>query len=402
MDDSRAAGRKPITRRAVLAKAAIVAGAGTIAPFSFIRSVAAGPAGLHAFLRQQRLAAHSPGMSVAVVKGNSIVFAAGSGWANIERGIHATEDTVFMLASVSKTVTCAGIMSLVEDGVIDLDANINKYVPFEVRIPAYPNVPITMRMLLTHSSSIRDRYNIWGTPYSKDSWYFHGDSPISLGQFARYYYVPGGSEYRHNHNFFARKPGSDYTYSNLAVALAGYVAESAAGKDFNRLCKERILHPLEMRQSGFRRADITTANLAMPYHINRDTRAFVPYFQYGYPDYPDGALRTSAAHLARWLGAFINFGSFQGARVLRRATVHEIRHSQIPNIVPWRQGLIWYQIKGRYPRMGHTGGDFGMSTRMFFRLDRDIGVVTLANAYLSGKKWDAMRAVELRMFDEFS
>jgi CubicO group peptidase (beta-lactamase class C family) len=401
MDGSRA-GRRPIPRREVLAKAAIVAGAGAIAPFSFVRSVAAAPAGLHAFLRQQRLAAHTPGLSVAVVKGNNIVFAAGSGWANIERGIHANEDTVFMLASVSKTVTCAGIMSLVEDGVIDLDADINDYLPFSVRIPAYPKVPITMRMLLTHTSSIRDRYNIWGTPYSKDTWYFHGDSPISLGQFARYYYVPGGSEYRHNHNFFPRKPGSDYTYSNLAVALAGYVAESASGKDFNRLCKERILHPLDMRQCGFRRSDITTANLAMPYHINRDTKAFIPYFQYGYPDYPDGELRTSAAHLARWLGAFINFGSFQGARVLRDSTVREIRHSQIPNVVPWRQGLIWYQIKGRYPRMGHTGGDFGVSTRMFFRLDRNIGVVTLANAYLSGKKWDAMRAVELRMFDEFS
>jgi CubicO group peptidase (beta-lactamase class C family) len=395
-------GHSRITRREVLRKAAVLAGAGAIAPFSFVRSVAAGPAGLHTFLRQQRLAAHTPGIAVAVVKGNDVVFAAGTGWANIEREIRANEDTVFMLASVSKTVTCAGIMSLVEDGVIDLDADINHYLPFSVRIPAYPRLPITMRMLLTHTSSIRDRYNIWGTPYSKDTWYFHGDSPISLGEFARWYYVPGEREYRHNHNFFSRRPGSDYTYSNLAVALAGYVAECAIGKDFNRLCKERILHPLDMRQSGYRRSDITTPNLAMPYHVDRETRAFIPYFQYGYPDYPDGELRTSAAHLARWLGAFINFGAFQGARVLRRSTVHEIRRGQIPRIVPWRQGLIWYEIQGRYPRMGHTGGDFGVSTRMFFRLDRNVGVVTLANAYLSGDRWDAMRAVELRMFDEFS
>jgi CubicO group peptidase (beta-lactamase class C family) len=79
-----------------------------------------------------------------------------------------------MLASVSKTVTCAGIMALVEEGILDLDADINDYIPFEVRTQAAPRVPITLRMLLTHTSAIRDRYNVWGTPYSNPTLYSTG------------------------------------------------------------------------------------------------------------------------------------------------------------------------------------------------------------------------------------
>lgn len=392
-----------ISRREFLARTALVAGVGAIAPFSFVPSATAGTAELQRFIRDKMRQAHTPGLSVAVVRGGKIVWAAGAGWANRERGVRVTPETVFMLASVSKTVTCAGIMALVEDGVIDLDADINEYLPFEVHVPAAPKARVTMRMLLTHTSALRDRYNVWGSPYSKKTLYFHGDSPISLGDFVKSYFVPGGSRYIEGENFYNRRPGEDYSYSNLAVALAGYVAEAASGTDFNALCKRRILHPLGMTDSGFRRADITTPNLAMPYHIDRETRRFVPYFQYGYPDYPDGALRTSAVHLAKWLGAFINFGKFRDVRVLERRTVEEIRRGQIPRIVPWQQGLVWYAVTtGKYVRMGHTGGDFGMSSRMFFRLDRKVGVVSLTNAYLGGRRWETFRDIEIRLLDEFS
>jgi CubicO group peptidase (beta-lactamase class C family) len=128
-----------------------------------------------------------------------------------------------------------------------------------------------------------------------------------------------------------------------------------------------------------------------------------PIFHYGYPDYPDGALRTSAVHLARWLGAFMNFGAFEGARVLDESTVQEIRRNQIPDLVGWRQGLIWYgQVRWGFLTMGHTGGDYGESTRMFFRPDRSVGVVTLTNAYLGGRRWAAFSDIERRLFQVFS
>ena len=390
-----------LSRRAFLQRSALVAGAGVVAPFSFIRDArATDDLALQRYLERQVDIVKTPGIAAAVVRGDQVVWSAGAGWADIERSIPTSRDTVFQLASVSKTVTCAGIMTLVEDGVLDLDADINRYLPFDVHVPAAPDVQITMRTLLTHTSAIRDRWQIWGTPTSDPTLYFHGDSPISLGDFCRSYFTVDGSEYRPKQNFFAHAPGAVYTYSNLAVALAGYVAEWVSGTDFNTLCKQRILAPLGMSDSGYRLADIHTTDLAMPYS---DKGAFRPIYQYGYPDYPDGALRTSAVHLARWLGAFMNGGSFQGDRVLAEATVREIRRNQIPDVVSWRQGLIWFQERTwGFPILGHDGGDFGESARMFFRQDRNVGVVTLTNAYLDARKWPAFTEIERHLFAVFS
>ena len=394
--------RTGISRRDFLRTAA-VAGAAAVAPFSFVRTARASTRDLERFVRRQMRRAITPGIAVAVVRGEEVAWSYGAGWANREHGVRADADTVFMLASVAKTVTCAGVMSLVEDGALDLDADVNDYLPFEVHIPARPRRAVTMRTLLTHTSAIRDRGSVWGRPNSNPTLYFHGDSPIALGDFLASYLVPGGGEYREDANFYERRPGRSYAYSNIAVALAGYVAEVVAGQDFDDLCRDRILTPLGMDQSGFRLADISTSNIAMPYKLDRDSGAFVPYFQYGYPDYPDGALRTSAAHLARWLAAFMNHGVFDGVRVLDHTTVREIRRNQLRDLVSWHQGLIWYgSSPNGYFRMGHTGGDFGVSTRMFFRPDRQVGVVSLTNSYLGWPRWDEFRQIELRIVDDFA
>jgi CubicO group peptidase (beta-lactamase class C family) len=386
-----------------VARAIAVGGVATVAPFSFIRSATARTSHLEEFVTRKFHEAKTPGLSIAVMRGEQLVWATARGWADIERGIRTTPETVFMLASVSKTVTCAGIMALVEDGRLRLDADINDHLPFAVRIPDAPDARITMRQLLTHTASIRDRWYLWGSPYSKNSLYSHGDSPIPLRRFMRSYYVPGEDEYDRKGNFYERRPGTEYAYSNLAVALAGYVAEAISGVDFDRWCIDRVLHPLGMTNSGFRLADVSRANLAMPYRRNQHSGEFHPFFQYGYPDYPDGALRTSAVHLANWLGAFMNYGKLRGMRVLDRDTVMEIRRNQIPRIVGWHQGLIWYGGDPHgYFRMGHTGGDYGVSTRMFFRPDRRVGVVSLTNAYLGDGRWEAFRDIELRLLDEFA
>jgi CubicO group peptidase (beta-lactamase class C family) len=100
-----------------------------------------------------------------------------------------------------------------------------------------------MRILLTHTSAIRDRWQVWGTPWSEPTLYFQGDSPISLGDFSSSNFVHGGSRYQRRKNFYERAPAEGYAYSNLAVALAGFVAEAASGVDFNDLCKQRIFEP---------------------------------------------------------------------------------------------------------------------------------------------------------------
>jgi CubicO group peptidase (beta-lactamase class C family) len=171
--------RTILTRRDFVAGVGKAAAVGIVAPFTFVRHAATRTDALRRFLVGKLTEANTPGIAVAVVRGDEVVWSAGVGWADKEHGILVTPETAFQLASVSKTVTCAGIMALVQDGMLDLDADINEYLPFAVHIPKTPTVPITMRMLLTHTSAIRDRYNVWGLPWSTPTLYFHGDSPIS-------------------------------------------------------------------------------------------------------------------------------------------------------------------------------------------------------------------------------
>src|SRR4029079_17073197 len=144
-----------LSRREFVTRAG-AASAVTIALFTSLRSAVATSSDLESFVRDKVRSIGTPGAAFAVVRGEQIVWSMGTGWANIERKIRATPDTQFMLASVSKTITCAGIMTLVEDGVLDLDANIDRYLPFEVHIPTAAHVPITLRRLLPPTSRTPD------------------------------------------------------------------------------------------------------------------------------------------------------------------------------------------------------------------------------------------------------
>jgi CubicO group peptidase (beta-lactamase class C family) len=135
----------------------------------------------------------------------------------------------------------------------------------------------------------------------------------------------------------------------------------------------------------------------MPYRYVEDGR-FEPYGQYGYPDYPDGQLRTGAGHLARFLGAFIAFGTWDGERILSEESVREMRRRQFRHITRG-QGLIWYYTRWDGDLLlGHNGGDSGVNTRMFFRPSDGTGVIVLAN----GDAWDGpLQDIQDRLFDVF-
>jgi len=102
---------------------------------------------------------HIPGLAASIVKEGDIYWTCAYGFANIEDSIEVTDTTLFMLASVSKTVTGVALMQLWEAGLFQLDNDINNYLPFEVHNPNFPDSVITFRMLLTHTSSINDNWD---------------------------------------------------------------------------------------------------------------------------------------------------------------------------------------------------------------------------------------------------
>ena len=118
-----------------------------------------------------------PGLAAAVVKKDKVLWTSAYGWANREQKIPVTNDTLFQVASVSKPVLACAVMQLVEQGKLSLEADVNEILPFYVRNPKHPKIPITLKHLLTHTYSIRDNWNLL-----EDTWVKNGDFPKSLGE----------------------------------------------------------------------------------------------------------------------------------------------------------------------------------------------------------------------------
>ena len=337
-----------------------------------------------------------PGVSAAVVRGDEVVWARGYGDANLRQDEAVRPSTLFMLASISKTVIATAVMQAVERSLFHLDDDVNDIVPFTVRTPAHPKRAITVRHLLTHTSGIRDRWSVW------DDLYAEGDSTIPLGTFLEGYLVPAGEDYRLT-NFYDTKPGSRYRYSNVGAALAAFLVEVASGDGFDAWCETDIFEPLGMDRAGWHLTDVPAADVAMPYRWSADRSRYVPYGQYGYPDYPDGALRTTAPQIARHLGMVMNGGVWNGARVLERDSVREMLRSQMPDTT-YGQGLIWYRTRsGGRTLIGHTGGDYGVATVAFYDRDADLGVVVLSNGNWRrvDRRWPLQQIMHL-LFDRHS
>lgn len=337
---------------------------------------------LSEFITERMSEARVPGLSAAIIVDGEIRAAGAWGLANVEEDRAVSTETLFNLASVSKTVTGVAVMMAVEDGDLDLDADVNDILPFQVDHPS-SNDPITLRMLLTHTSGISDNWDVL------EELYVDGDSPIALGDFLEDYLSEGGAYYDADWNFWG-DPGEIYDYSNVAVSLAGYLVEAATGTPFDTFCERRIFEPLGMDETGWHLADIDEDNLAMPYAWSDGD--WEPYGFYGYPDYPDGGLRSSAPQMARFLAAIAEGGTYDGERLLAEATVDDMLSPQVTELDE-TQGLIWYSWElGRDTVWGHNGADDGVSTEILFRESDGAGVVILTNG--QGEPFEPIEEIE--------
>jgi len=127
------------------------------------------------FILTQMNQNHIPGLSACIIKRGAVVWRGNYGMANFTNNIPVSSTTVFMLASVAKTVTATALMQVYENGGYQLDDSINAHLPFAVRNPNHPDTPITFRMLLTHTSAIRDNWDVMP--------YVEGDPTIPLGRY---------------------------------------------------------------------------------------------------------------------------------------------------------------------------------------------------------------------------
>lgn len=338
------------------------------------------PADLTEYLRVKYQKAGIPGMAVTLIKDDEVVYFNGFGAADIADGKPITQDTVFQVASVSKTVTGTAVMQLYERGLLDLDQDISDYLPFEVKNPNFPQADITARMLLTHTSSVLDDWDVLDPLYT--TYTGGGDSTVPLGEFLPEYLTREGRWYHPENSFSSREPGARYRYSNVGYALLGYLVEVISQQDFNVFCRENIFVPLKMEHTGWFLSEVDTDLMAKPYE--KGEKGFIELPFYGFPTYPDGCLKTSSRDYARFLMAFLNKGEYEGRRILEEKTVNEMLQYQVPKK---RQGLTWdlrapeaflLDCKGQLAP-GHSGGDPGVTTLTFFLPEQRTGVILFMN-----------------------
>ncbi len=325
-------------------------------------------------------------VAAAVVRDDALVWSGATGTANKELGVAAADDTVFLVASISKTVTATAAMQLVEDGLLNLDEDVATYLPFTFRNPKQPGAVITLRHLLAHTSGLSD---IYLSSVSSDLITEEGDPELSLTDLCRAFFTPDGAFY-FPATFTTTPPGTAFSYSNLGFALIGCIAEHVAERPFDTFTKQRIFAPWGMTRTSWRVADFRDEDMAMTYGHYGEV-----YGNYTFSAYPAGGLRTTVKDLSKFLRAFMLGGTLEGQTILQPASVREMRRLQYQDVADAApQALGWMELnfaeeEGSRTFVGHSGGLMGVSTLMAYDPAAKTGAIIFTNGSRSGDQdWD--------------
>jgi CubicO group peptidase (beta-lactamase class C family) len=300
------------------------------------------PAELEVFLDEllsrQLAENHIPGASVAVVKDGHLFFAKGYGYANLEQHTPlVANQTMVRVGSVAKLFTWTAVMQLVEQGKLDLNADVNTYLA-DVTIPATYPAPITLAHLLTHTAGFEERQS--GITVSS------ADKLVPLGTYladampARIY-----------------PPGTVTAYSNYGATLAGYIVERVSGEPFAQYVQQHIFVPLDMRQSTFAQQlpPEMAAHLAVSYDEYDGGYHAMP-FEY-FQSAPAGGLSATAADIAQFMIAQLQDGRLGNARILQAATTQDMHRQHFtndPHVNGMAYGFVEMTLNGQRLLM-HSG-----------------------------------------------
>jgi CubicO group peptidase (beta-lactamase class C family) len=300
------------------------------------------------------------GAVISVVKDGNIVFAKGYGYADIAGNRLMTADTTPVRpGSISKLFTGIAVMQLVEQGKLDLDRDVNDYLDFRIPTPK-GGVPVTLRRLMTHRAGFEE--------HGKNL-YSANPAPQPLGRFLAQSQPP---------RLF---PNGDVTaYSNYGMALAGYIVERVSGWRFEDYVEHHILQPLAMAHSTFRQPlPESLAPLAAKSYLRADQPPF-PFFE-TIVAAPAGALSATASDMGRFMGALLNDGALDDARVLSRDSLAAMMAPQLTT-PSGNVGLVFVEIKrGGMTFIGHDGGTMGFFSLLLLSPQNRFGLFVSYDGY---------------------
>jgi CubicO group peptidase (beta-lactamase class C family) len=311
------------------------------------------------------------GLSVAVVKNNKIIYTHSFGLKNIETNTPLTDDCLFRIASISKSFTATSLLQLVEKKKVSLEDDVSKLIGFNIRNPKFPDKVITLRMILSHQSSLND----------------------SQGYFSLDFINPDkNANWQKCYNDY--EPGTKYQYCNLNYNMAGTILERVSGERFDQYVKHNILDPLGLyggyavdsldnsRFATLYEYDSTAGFTASPgAYASRSTEIANYTMGYSTPIFsPTGGMKITATDLAKYMMMHMNMGKYNGKRIIRKKSA---RLMQAP-VDKDNYGLAIMThktlVEGKQLK-GHTGSAYGLYSYMFFEPKEKFGIVIITNGY---------------------
>lgn len=354
------------------------------------------------------------GFSVAIVNQDGILYEKGFGYSDFKAQKEYTASNIQNIASISKTFIGIALLKAQELGKLNLDDPINKYLPFEIENPYFPSSTITIRHLVTHTSSIKDpaRYEKNGyvlkdvntTVAKAHSNFRNPNEMIELEVFLQKILNKEGEWFKKS-TFLKRKPGGQFEYSNIAAGLAALVLEKATKTSFSNFTKTYILKPLNMSNSGWFFKDVDLTKHTKLY-IDKETElAF-----YRLVTYPDGGMITSSNDLGKYLVELIK-GYTGAGRILTKESYRELFAPQLNNknhkernensVYNDEYNMGVFMGMSAKGQIGHTGYDPGVLTLMFFNAETKIGKIIIINTNIDTKEGVNEYKAILKKLEEF-
>ena len=319
-----------------------------------------------------------PGLSIALVDREGLIWSAGFGHTDYDLKTPVTPDTIFSIQSMSKTFTATLIMFAVQEGLVDLDTPITKYLPdFKVksRFEENPQEKMTLRHLLSHTAG------------------FVHEAPVGNNYERKF--PSFEAHIRSISDTWLKFPvGAKYSYSNLGVDLAAYIIQIRTGRSFGEYMKTKLFDPLDMPNSSvdmeFIRQHPNRAIGHTP-HIERETLEM--------PMIGAGGVYTSARDLAKFVQFHLNWGEAKGHSVLNKKLIESMSTSS-PGLCIGVNPHHSVSAE-RYPsvdvndtnccQLAHGGGGFGFLSSMSWYPEYGMGLLILTNSTNHNLQWELLK-----------
>ncbi|WP_435623460.1 serine hydrolase [Flagellimonas sp.] len=327
--------------------------------------------GIDAELNKILSISKAPGLAVAIVEGDKIIYAKGFGYRDYDNKFPMNANTVMPVGSTTKAFTCALLGRLRDEGKLAFTDSPIKHIS-QLRFYRHElNTNITIKDLMTHQT---------GIPRHDESWYlFPSHDKDSLVQRVQYQEPYTGLR-------------QEFHYNNFMLMLQGVISERITGSSWEANINNYFLKPLDMKRSNTSISELkNSTNRAIGYELQHDTLIQkVDYFDLAGIG-PAGSINSSAKEMANWLKVWLNKGVYQGKQILSESYVIEAMSSQVvtsaslpekesPDMHLSNYGYGWFisSYRGHY-RVQHEGNIDGFSANVSFFPSDSLGIVVLTN-----------------------